>query len=126
VRWGTTLNLFGRVETDAGLVPEAGSIVSRSSLNEGSRRARQEDHGSPSVDDAGNRVLYMRTSELVQRLQAARKGLQLPQALAKMALEHRIGSATEMAYFRSDLLEERRYLMEDWAGWCAGGYTGRP
>ena len=34
--------------------------------------------------DAGYRVLYMRTSELVQRLQAARQSLQLPQALAKL------------------------------------------
>jgi len=49
-----------------------------------------------------------------------------PRELAEMALEHRVGSATEMAYFRSDLLEERGYLMEDWAAWCAGGYTGDP
>lgn len=35
--------------------------------------------------DAGHRVLYSRTSELVQRLQAARQSLQLPQALAKLA-----------------------------------------
>lgn len=34
--------------------------------------------------DAGYRVLYTRTSELVQRLQAARQSLQLPQALAKL------------------------------------------
>jgi len=34
--------------------------------------------------DAGYRVLYMRTSALVQRLQAARQSLQLPQALAKL------------------------------------------
>jgi len=34
--------------------------------------------------DAGYRVLYMRTSELVQRLQAARQNLQLPQALIKL------------------------------------------
>lgn len=34
--------------------------------------------------DAGYRVLYMRTSELVQRLQAARQSLQLPQALEKL------------------------------------------
>ena len=33
--------------------------------------------------DAGYRVLYTRTSELVQRLQAARQSLQLPQALTK-------------------------------------------
>ena len=34
--------------------------------------------------DAGYRVLYMRTSELVQRLQAAGQSLALPQALAKL------------------------------------------
>jgi DNA replication protein DnaC len=34
--------------------------------------------------DAGYRVLYTRTSELVQRLQAARQSLQLPQALTKL------------------------------------------
>lgn len=34
--------------------------------------------------DAGYRVLYRRMSELVQRLQAARQSLQLPQALAKL------------------------------------------
>lgn len=44
-----------------------------------------------------------------------------PREWAEIALEHRVGSAAEMAYFRSDLLEERRGLMEDWATWCAGG-----
>src|ERR1017187_8855086 len=34
--------------------------------------------------DAGYRVLFMRTSELVQRLQAARQSLQLPATLAKL------------------------------------------
>jgi DNA replication protein DnaC len=34
--------------------------------------------------DAGYRVLFMRTSEMVQRLQAARQGLQLPATLAKL------------------------------------------
>ncbi|WP_312792348.1 tyrosine-type recombinase/integrase [Diaphorobacter nitroreducens] len=43
-----------------------------------------------------------------------------PSEWAEISLEHRVGSATEMAYFRSDLLEERRGLMEDWARWCAG------
>lgn len=41
-----------------------------------------------------------------------------PREWAEIALEHRVGSATERAYFRSDLLEERRGLMEDWAAWC--------
>jgi DNA replication protein DnaC len=34
--------------------------------------------------DSGYRVLFMRTSELVQRLQSARQSLQLPQTLAKL------------------------------------------
>src|SRR5437899_12960730 len=34
--------------------------------------------------DAGYRVLFLRTSEMVQRLQVARQSLQLPQALAKL------------------------------------------
>jgi DNA replication protein DnaC len=34
--------------------------------------------------DAGYRVLFMRTSELVQKLQAARQSLQLPSALATL------------------------------------------
>ena len=34
--------------------------------------------------DRGHRVLFMRTSELVQRLQAARRDLQLPGELAKL------------------------------------------
>ena len=34
--------------------------------------------------DAGYRVLFTRTSEMVQKLQAARQSLQLPSALAKL------------------------------------------
>jgi len=37
---------------------------------------------------------------------------------AEMALAYRIGSSTENAYRRTDLLEERWHLMEDWASWC--------
>jgi DNA replication protein DnaC len=36
------------------------------------------------VIDAGKRVLFTRCSELVQRLQAARRDLKLPQELAKL------------------------------------------
>ncbi len=48
-----------------------------------------------------------------------------PREWVEIALEHRVGSATEMVYFRSDLLEARRVLMEDWATWCAGGPAGQ-
>ena len=44
--------------------------------------------------DAGYRVLYMRTSELVQRLQAARQSLQLPQALGPSSTVTTCSSST--------------------------------
>jgi DNA replication protein DnaC len=54
--------------------------------------------------DAGHRVLYMCTSELVQRLQAARQSSQLPQALAKL---HRYGLLIldDLSHFRKDQAE---------------------
>ena len=54
--------------------------------------------------DAGYRVLYMRTSELVQRLQAARKSLQLPQALAKLD-RYDLLILDDISYVRKDQAE---------------------
>ena len=42
-----------------------------------------------------------------------------PRELAEAALAHTLGK-TERAYRRSDALERRRALMQDWADWCAG------
>lgn len=39
------------------------------------------------------------------------------------ALAHKVGGETELAYFRSDLFEKRREMMEAWAQWC--GSTSR-
>ncbi|WP_420550537.1 tyrosine-type recombinase/integrase [Litorivicinus lipolyticus] len=39
---------------------------------------------------------------------------------AELSLAHRIGNATERAYARSDLLEQRRALMQDWAEYAMG------
>ena len=41
-----------------------------------------------------------------------------PWAVAEAALAHTLGSATEVAYARSDLFERRRELMETWAMHC--------
>ena len=41
-------------------------------------------------------------------------------AVSESALAHTIGSSTEQAYMRSDLLEQRRELMQQWATFCAG------
>lgn len=54
--------------------------------------------------DAGYRVLYTRTSELVQRLQAARKNLQLPQALAKLD-RYDLLILDDISYVRKDQAE---------------------
>jgi integrase len=41
-----------------------------------------------------------------------------PHAVVEMALGHQVGNAVERAYRRTDLLEQRRGLMEAWARSC--------
>ncbi|WP_340240390.1 tyrosine-type recombinase/integrase [Sulfitobacter pontiacus] len=38
-----------------------------------------------------------------------------PAEMAEMALAHQVGSAVERAYRRSDMMDKRRQMMEDWA-----------
>ncbi len=40
--------------------------------------------------------------------------------LAELSLAHAFGSEVERAYFRSDLLEQRRPILEEWSKYCAG------
>lgn len=40
--------------------------------------------------------------------------------MAELALAHDVGSAVERAYRRSDMLEKRREMLEQWAGFLAG------
>lgn len=42
-----------------------------------------------------------------------------PREVAEAALAHTIKDKVEAAYARGDLMEKRRRLMEDWAGYCA-------
>ena len=56
--------------------------------------------------EAGYRVLYRRTSALVQRLQAARQSLQLPQALAKLD-RYDLLLLDDLSYVRKDQAETR-------------------
>ena len=44
-----------------------------------------------------------------------------PHAVVETALAHTVGNATEAAYFRSDLFELRRNLMDEWSGFLDGG-----
>src|SRR5262249_47437998 len=41
-----------------------------------------------------------------------------PVHIAELALAHSVGTAVERAYRRSDLLEQRARLMQDWANFC--------
>ena len=43
----------------------------------------------------------------------------VPAMVAEMALAHRVGTATEQAYLRSDLREMRRALMDGWGRFVA-------
>ena len=47
-----------------------------------------------------------------------------PREVAEAALAHKVRSQIEAAYRRSDLFERRRRLMDDWAGYLAGGCRG--
>ncbi len=47
-----------------------------------------------------------------------------PHAVMEAALSHVIRNQVEAAYARSDLFERRRVLMDDWAGYLAGGSRG--
>ena len=47
-----------------------------------------------------------------------------PHAVMEAALSHVIRNQVEAAYARSDLFERRRRLMDDWAGYLAGGSRG--
>lgn len=44
-----------------------------------------------------------------------------PREVAEISLAHRVGSNVERAYARSDLLPQRRALMERWSDYVAGG-----
>ncbi|KAJ0345506.1 hypothetical protein COL154_013953, partial [Colletotrichum chrysophilum] len=48
-----------------------------------------------------------------------------PRELAEMALAHTIENKVEAAYRRGDLLEKRRKLMSDWAGFCGSQGFGQ-
>jgi integrase len=47
-----------------------------------------------------------------------------PRDMAELALAHFIGSEVERAYQRSDMLERRRAMMADWAGFLRGEALG--
>ncbi len=55
---------------------------------------------------------------------AAEKMPTIPAMVAEMALAHRVGTATEQAYLRTDLRDMRRALMEAWGRFVAPSLSG--
>ena len=50
-----------------------------------------------------------------------------PHAVMEAALAHKVTNRVEAAYFRSDLLDKRRQLMQEWADYLAtGGRASTP
>jgi integrase len=47
-----------------------------------------------------------------------------PREVIEMAMAHAVGDETEEAYFRSDLFDKRRKLMEAWASYCDSAPAG--
>ncbi|WP_157043865.1 hypothetical protein [Nitrobacter hamburgensis] len=45
--------------------------------------------------------------------------------VCEQALAHAVADETEAAYRRSDALVKRRRLMDEWATYCAGGWSVR-
>ncbi|MCB0074509.1 MAG: hypothetical protein KDE20_23750, partial [Caldilineaceae bacterium] len=48
----------------------------------------------------------------------------IPAMVAEMALAHRVGTATEQAYLRTDLRDMRRALMDAWGRFAAPSLSG--
>lgn len=55
---------------------------------------------------------------------AAEKMPTIPGMVAEMALAHKVGTATEQAYLRSDLRDMRRALMDAWGRFAAPSLSG--
>lgn len=55
---------------------------------------------------------------------AAEQMPHIPSTVAEIALSHKVGDRTEQAYFRSDLIEMRRTLMDAWAEFATSKIPG--
>jgi len=55
---------------------------------------------------------------------AAERCPTIPAMVAEMALAHKVGTATEQAYLRSDLRDLRHALMDAWGRFAAPSLSG--
>ncbi|WP_299776858.1 site-specific integrase [uncultured Roseobacter sp.] len=76
------------------------------------------------VDPRSNRPAVLHGLRSTFRQWTAEQGC--PRDMAEIALAHNVGSEVERAYQRSDMLERRRELMEDWASFLRGNFVYQP
>jgi len=106
------LESYAPVDMRAGLIfrGQRGGTLSDMSLSKMMRLAK-----------AGTTVHGFRSSF---RDYAAEQMPTIPAMVAEMALAHRVGTATEQAYLRSDLRDMRRALMDGWGRFVAPSLSG--
>ena len=80
--------------------------------------AEEKASGAGFVDPRNKRPAVPHGLRSTFRQWAAERGY--PRDMAEIALAHFIGSEVERAYQRSDMLERRRAMMADWAGFLRG------
>lgn len=82
------------------------------------QQAEEKAGGEGFVDPRNKRPAVPHGLRSTFRQWAAERGY--PRDMAEIALAHFIGSEVERAYQRSDMLERRRAMMADWAGFLRG------
>lgn len=98
-----------------------GGMLSDMSISAVMRRMQEaeEKAGKPGyLDPRNKRPAVPHGLRSTFRQWAAERGY--PRDMAEMALAHFIGTEVERAYQRSDMLERRRVMMADWAGFLRG------
>lgn len=96
--------------------PRAGHPLSDTALTMMIRRMNEEEGGNCWVNKEGETVVPHGFRSSFRDWVASNTTYQ--GELAEKALAHAVGSKTEGAYQREDMLEKRRPVMEDWAAWC--------
>ncbi len=121
----------GRIEHRVPLSKTALSVLDKA------KEIREGDHifPSPVKKDSGlsdmTLTKVLRTAKLADRMTVhgirssfrdwAAEETATPWAVAELALAHRVGTSVEQAYHRTDLLDKRRQLMDEWANFLVKG-----
>ena len=96
-----------------------GGAMSDMALTAVVRRMHEDDPANkgPGWKDArSGRVAVVHGFRSTFRDWTAEKGYD--RDMSEMALAHHVGTAVERAYRRTDMIERRRLLMQDWANYC--------